>query len=170
MNSPVSLHSLQPKIKVGPKCPTFIRGDPYEPHKSPQKVTFSYYQLGWFQVSESHKSFCLASISVRYEVPTQFLEPPAHQPHFQRVGANLPPPRVFEEPKKAGSNRVKCWFQKGCGFKRRHLLQTFQIHSSCLLHKSLFLKAYFSKVYSPKKYIFLTSLFLKSAFLQKCIS
>ena len=23
------------------------------------------------------------------------------------MGANLPPPRVFEEPKKAGSNRVK---------------------------------------------------------------
>ena len=60
------------KIKVGPKCPIFIRGDPYEPHKPTEKVTFSYYQLGWFQVSESHKSFCLASISVRYEVPTQF--------------------------------------------------------------------------------------------------
>ena len=31
------------KIKVGPKCPTFIRGDPYEPHKPPKKVNFSYF-------------------------------------------------------------------------------------------------------------------------------
>ena len=27
--------------KVGPICPTFMRGDPYEPHRLPQKVTFS---------------------------------------------------------------------------------------------------------------------------------
>ena len=27
--------------KVGPICPTFIRGDPYEPHKPTEKVTFS---------------------------------------------------------------------------------------------------------------------------------
>ena len=27
--------------KVGPFCPTFIRGDPYEPHRPPEKVTFS---------------------------------------------------------------------------------------------------------------------------------
>ena len=28
------------KIKVGPKCPIFIRGDPYEPHKPPEKSLF----------------------------------------------------------------------------------------------------------------------------------
>ena len=28
-------------IKVGPICSDFIRGDPYEPHKPPEKVTFS---------------------------------------------------------------------------------------------------------------------------------
>jgi len=28
------------KIKVGQKCPIFIRGDPYEPHKPTEKVTF----------------------------------------------------------------------------------------------------------------------------------
>ena len=27
--------------KVGPICPTFIRGDPYEPHRAHEKVTFS---------------------------------------------------------------------------------------------------------------------------------
>ena len=27
--------------KVGPICPTFIRGDPYEPQKPPEKVSFS---------------------------------------------------------------------------------------------------------------------------------
>ena len=27
--------------KVGQICPTFIRGDPYEPHRSREKVTFS---------------------------------------------------------------------------------------------------------------------------------
>ena len=27
--------------KVGPICPTFIRGYPYEPHRPPEKVTFS---------------------------------------------------------------------------------------------------------------------------------
>ena len=26
--------------KVGPICPTFIRGDPYEPHKPPEKSLF----------------------------------------------------------------------------------------------------------------------------------
>ena len=31
------------KIKVGPKCPIFIRVDSYEPHKPLEKVTFSYY-------------------------------------------------------------------------------------------------------------------------------
>ena len=36
------------KIKVGPICPTFIRGDPNEPHKPPEKVTFTDHQLGWF--------------------------------------------------------------------------------------------------------------------------
>ena len=34
--------------KVGPICPTFIRGDPYEPHRPPEKVTFSDHQFGWF--------------------------------------------------------------------------------------------------------------------------
>ena len=34
--------------KVGPICPTFIRGDPYEPHRRPEKVTFSDHQFGWF--------------------------------------------------------------------------------------------------------------------------
>ena len=29
------------KIKVGPKCPTFIREYPYEPPKTPEKVNFS---------------------------------------------------------------------------------------------------------------------------------
>jgi len=28
------------KIKVGPKCPIFIRGDPYEPHKPTEKSLF----------------------------------------------------------------------------------------------------------------------------------
>ena len=27
--------------KVGLICPIFVRGDPYEPHKPPEKVTFS---------------------------------------------------------------------------------------------------------------------------------
>ena len=34
--------------KVGPICPTFIRGDPYELHRRPEKVTFSDHQFGWF--------------------------------------------------------------------------------------------------------------------------
>ena len=45
----------------------------------------------WFKVSESCKSSCLASILVRYEVPTL-------------------PPRGLKEPKKAGPNRVEIEF------------------------------------------------------------
>ena len=93
--------------KVGPICPTFIRGDPYEPHRRPEKVTFSDHQFGWFQVSESCKSSCLASILVRYEVPTQFLNLPTITPIFRGWGQICPPPRAFKEPKKPEPNRVK---------------------------------------------------------------
>ena len=93
--------------KVGPICPTFIRGDPYEPHRAYEKVTFSDHQLGWFWVSKSCKSFCLASISVRYEVPTQFWNLPPITSIFRGWG-QICPPRITREPKKPGINRVKC--------------------------------------------------------------
>ena len=35
-------------IKVGQFYSTFIRGDPYEPHRPIKKVTFSDHSLGWF--------------------------------------------------------------------------------------------------------------------------
>ena len=54
------------------KLPNFHKGGPLRAYKPPEKVTFLYNYFGWFLVSESGKSFCLASILVRYEVPTQF--------------------------------------------------------------------------------------------------
>ena len=33
------------KIKAGPICPTFIRGDPFEPQKPPEKVSFRYLKM-----------------------------------------------------------------------------------------------------------------------------
>ena len=84
--------------KVGPICPNFIRGDPYEPHRPAEKVTFSDHQFGWFWASESCKSLCLASILVRYEVPTRFLNLPPITPIF--IGWwKICPPRVPIEPK-----------------------------------------------------------------------
>ena len=50
------------------------------------------HNLGWFQVSESCKSFYLASISVRYDVPTQFWNSPPITPIFKGWGANMTPP------------------------------------------------------------------------------
>ena len=37
------------KIKVGPICPTFIRGDPYEPQKPPEKVSFSDHMIAMIE-------------------------------------------------------------------------------------------------------------------------
>ena len=90
--------------KVGLNCPTFIRGDPYEPHRPHEKVTFSDHQFGWFWASESCKSLCLASILVRYEVPTRFLNLPPITPIFIGWGKICPPPGPYRT--KNGSNRV----------------------------------------------------------------
>ena len=39
--TPIKFTVFPGKIKVGPKCPTFIREYPYEPPKTPEKVNFS---------------------------------------------------------------------------------------------------------------------------------
>ena len=56
---------------------------------TPPDTLKSDHSLGWFQVSESCKSFCLASISVRYEVPTQFWNFPPITAIVKGWGANL---------------------------------------------------------------------------------
>ena len=45
-------------------------------------------------MSESGKSFCLASISVRYEVPTQFWNLPPIIGHFIGGGKFAPPGKI----------------------------------------------------------------------------
>ena len=63
-------------------------------------------------VSESCKSFCLATMSVRYEVPTQFWNLPPITPIFRGWG-QICPPRGFKEPKKPEPNRVKTlWIER----------------------------------------------------------
>ena len=78
--------------KVGPIWQNFIREYPYEPQKTSKKVTFSDHYFGWFQVSESCKTLCLASILVRYKVPTQFWSLPAINTFFMGWGQICPPP------------------------------------------------------------------------------
>ena len=81
--------------KVGPIWQNFIREYPYDPQKTSKKVTFSDDYFGWFQVSESCKTLCLASILVRYKVPTQFWNLPPLNTIFMDWGQICPPPRVF---------------------------------------------------------------------------
>ena len=76
--------------KVGPFWQNFIREYPYEPQKTSKNVTFSYHYFGWFQVSESCKTLCLASILVRYKVPTQFWNLPPINTIFMGWGQICP--------------------------------------------------------------------------------
>ena len=88
--------------KVGPIWQNFIREYPYEPQKTSKKVTFSDHYFGWFQVSESCKTLCLASILVRYKVPTQFWNLPPINTIFMDWGQICPPPGSFRYQKTPG--------------------------------------------------------------------
>ena len=87
--------------KVGPICPTFIRGDPYEPQRLPEKSIFQTISWGgsrYLKVVNPHvwhQSW--------YDMRFQPIFGTSHPLH----------PRGLREPKKAGLNRVKIsiyWF------------------------------------------------------------